>query len=188
MGTSGSHPSPRTPSWRIAAGLLGSATPPARQSQEIWRAAASDEQAAVADGLSDPIIAEACRIADKTDTPSNAVGQFEDLALASNKAGLFFEMAKRALARAVLENGGSPRFSQELFSELVSYYASSDLSGLVGGRGRVPTISDSISLKDRFRAIARDSAAKLGPPPTDSRQWSNYVTKVLEDLQGRGSL
>ena len=186
MGTSGSHPSPRTPSWAIAAGILGSsAAPPSRQSQELWRAAAGDENASLAEGLAHPLIAEACRLAALADTPSRAVSQFEDAAIAAQASGLFFDMAKRALARAVLTHGGSPRFSEELFSELVSYYASSDLSGLVGARGRISTVSEAIELKEQLRTIARATAARAGPPPTEPLKWALHVQHILADLQVR---
>lgn len=190
MGTSTSHPSPDTPSWRIARQVLGrDAAPLARQSEEIWKAATADRGGRLNDELASPVLAAAGSVAAQSTSAVEALRAFNRIAAEQRASGLALEMGRRALMRAVTVGGGAASFGAELFAEAVSYYASRDLSSYVGASGRVTTSSDSIALKDGLRAIARGAAGEA-QIRTDSDGWSTYVRDTLAVLtrgtSGRG--
>ncbi len=179
MGTSTSHPSPDTPSWRIARQVLGrEAAPLARQSEEIWKAAAADRGGRLGEELGSPVLAAAGSVASETSSAPDALRAFNRIAAEQRAAGLALEIGRRALVRAVTAGGGAAAFGAELFAEAASYYASRDLSSFVGAAGRVSTSSQSIALKEGLRAIAR-GAARETPVPTDASGWSTYVRRTL---------
>ncbi|MDQ2668798.1 MAG: hypothetical protein M3Z05_22785 [Gemmatimonadota bacterium] len=191
MGTSTSHPSPNTPSWRIARQVLGrDAAPLARQSEEIWKAAAADRGGRLGSELASPILAAAGAVAAQATSPLDAVRAFNRIAAEQRESGLALEIGRRALMRAVVSGGGASAFGAELFAEAASYYASRDLSSYVGAAGRVATSSESIALKDGLRAIAREAAGEVRVR-TDSDGWSAFVRGTLQILTraapGRGA-
>jgi hypothetical protein len=190
MGTSTSHPSPNTPSWRIARQVLGrEAAPLARQSEEIWKAATADRGGRLGDELASPVLAAAGSVAAEATSAVDAVRAFNRIAAEQRATGLALEIGRRALMRAVTAGGGAAAFGAELFAEAASYYASRDLSSYVGAAGRVGTSSESIALKDGLRAIARGAAGEV-PVRTDLDGWSAYVRGTLAVLtrgaSGRG--
>lgn len=179
-----SQASPKNPIWKKMLSVLGDPlVSPRDQSREIWRAAACDPDAALLDKLSNPLIFEACRLATGEGYLSEVLSTYEGLIISSQASGLFLDIAKRALAHAILCKGGSGRFTQELFSEVISYYASRDLSGVVGNQDRVPTVFDIIRLKEAFRDLARGTVGDCGTPPTQSADWKKYVRRVLLALK-----
>jgi hypothetical protein len=112
-----------------------------------------------------------------------ALSSYQDLVNSSHSAGLFIEIAKHALSRAVISKGGSLKFSQELFAEIVSYYALRDLSGRTGSADSVVTQFDFIRLKEDLRDLAQKAVEISGPPPADSRDWPEYIRAILLSLQ-----
>jgi hypothetical protein len=186
MGTSSSHPSPRTPSWSIAREVLANAAvEPATQSRELWRAAASDQTAQLIEKLSHPIMSRACELAGEAMSPSDALASFEKILISSHTSGLVFDMARRALARAAAVRAGQRGFAAELFSELVSYYSSRDTPSFIAGRDRVATTSGAIFLKGQLRAIARQAAAETSPLSSDPQVWAGFVRAVVDHLQSK---
>jgi hypothetical protein len=182
MGTSTSQPSPKTPSWRIARQLLGrDAAPIARQSEEIWKAAAADRGGRLGDELASSVLAAAGSVAAEATSPVDAVRALNRIAAEQRATGLGLEIGRRALMRAVAGGGGAAAFGAELFAEAASYYASRDLSSYVGAAGRVATSSESIALKDGLRAIARGAAGEV-PVRTDSDGWSAFVRGTMQIL------
>jgi hypothetical protein len=186
MGTSTSQPSPKTPSWRIARQLLGrDAAPLARQSEEIWKAAAADRGGLLGHELASSVLAAAGSVAAEATSPIDAVRALNRIAAEQRATGLALEFGRRALMRAVTGGGGAAAFGAELFAEVASYYASRDLSSYVGAAGRVATSSESIALKDGLRAIARGAAGEV-PVRTDSDGWSAFVRGTMH-LLARGA-
>lgn len=183
MGTSTNQASPRTPSWGLVQAILGDPQVLVeRQSQEIWRAAATDREGRLVADLGSSLLAVACGIASERTDPATAVGNFELFLLRERGFGLALDIAKRALARAAASGSGAPGFGAELFAEVISYYASRDLPGLVGSR--LPTTSSSIRLKEQLRGIARRAAAAVDPPSSSPDMWRTFVGSVLASLQG----
>jgi hypothetical protein len=179
-----SQPSPKSPIWKKVLDVLGDPMiSPADQSKEIWRAAASDPDGALLENLSQPLIIKAYQLASEETDASNALYIFDGLIISSHSAGLFLDIAKRALAHAVLCKGGSRQFAQELFSEVISYYAARDLSELVGNQDRIPTVFDILRLKEDFRDLAREIVKSCGDPPVEAADWGDYVRQVLFALQ-----
>ena len=187
MGTSSSQPSPNHPRWLPAIAVLGNPDwPVERQSTEIWRAAFDDRDGRLESELSDPIIATAGLIAGSGIAPFQAMQEFDAAASERNSIGLTVDMARRAMARACADGTGSSGFASELFAEAVSYYASRDLAGIVGASGRVQRTSDSLSLKEGLREVARQAARIGSANPADIDSWSTYVSATLDSLRSSG--
>jgi hypothetical protein len=185
MGTSSSRRSPNKPYWRPVRVTVGDLDQsPERQSREIWRAATADETERLHASVSHAVLASACEIADAESNPSNAVSYFNRALAEQFESGPAFDLARRALARAVAEGGGSPKFAQEVFAELASYYASRDLPSVVATEGKVRTTSAAIELKEALRRIARAAVTETGDPRPEPDGWRQYVTEVLAHLTG----
>jgi len=183
MGTSTNHSSPKTPNWRLANASLGNININiSRQSQEIWRAAIADRGDSLADALGDPLLANACSLANKYVLPSLAVQEYERSIFIAHAASLFLDLGRRALARSVAKKTGMSGFASELFAETAGYYASRYLPSFIGAPGRVETVSKAIELKEQILNRARETA-KTYSVKSDSQGWKNYILKVLNSLQ-----
>jgi hypothetical protein len=187
MGTSTSHPSPDTPSWRIVRQVLGREQAPVeRQSEEIWKAVIAERSGRLQEELASPVFAAASSIAAASPSALEAARAFNQVAAEQRATGLALEMGRRALMRAVTAGGGAEGFGGELFAEAVSYYVSRDISSFVGAAGRVGTTTEAIALKDGLRAIARGVAGGV-PLRTDHDGWSAFVRNTFA-LLARGTL
>jgi hypothetical protein len=188
LGTSANHPSPNTPTWKLAKAVVGREDVPVhRQASEIWRAALGDRAEALKGELASGLIGRAAAIADSAKSPSVAVRQLEQLMLESRSTGLTVEVAKRALARAVAGQTGARGFAAELFAEATSYYVSRDLPSYVAGVGRVATTSGAIQLKAQLRSVAMEAASSRELASTDAAGWRRYVNRVVDDLTKKKS-
>jgi len=188
MGTSVNRASPNTPSWQVVKAVLGTAEVPIeRQSVEIWRAAVRERGERLSLELGNDILAAACEIASRGESPAEAIRQFERRIVETKSVGLTFDMAKRALARSVAQSTGAEGYARELFAEASSYYVSRDLPSFVAAEGRVATTSEAIRLKESVRDVAREAASSAGAPPRDSTGWRAYISDVLDRLQRGGS-
>ncbi len=186
MGTSRNDRSPDTPPWRLAQAVLGrSDVPVERQSREIWLAVHADRGDKLIHDLSHPALAEACRAIDSNSPLSNALRKYEETTRYEAGSGFVLEMGKRALIRSIASEKSATEFIGELFAEAVSYYVSRDLPSYVGSAGRVRTTSQSIRLKEELREVARQAVRSAGTP-TPSKDWSQYVTRIVKDLEHTG--
>jgi len=186
VGTSSNHASPRTPSWAIARSLLGlEAGLPESQSRELWRAAMGDVEASPARLLAVDCVAKAYELAGSSRSAPEAFDQYDDYLISNRAGGLVADLARRALGRAVAQGEGKRTFAAEIFAETVSYYAARDLPSVIGGPGRVPIVSDSISLKESFRSIARQAALSRWESSLELAQWPGFVTSVCNALVSR---
>jgi hypothetical protein len=187
MGTSTNQPSPDTPSWRLARAVLGrKVTPLERQSQEIWQAALADRGGLLSSELGNPLLAEACRLAEARLAPSDAINAFHQRQTETYATSLILEIGKRALVRACAAESGGLGFASELFSETVAYYVARDLPSVVGARELTATTTEAIRLKDEIKAIARNAASTTKLITTDPEGWQSYVSSVVAGLR-RGS-
>jgi len=185
MGTSKNVASPDTPTWKFALAVLGRLDVAAeRQNREIWRSVEADRGPRAIDDFSHPALAAACRLASGSSSVHAALHSYEQHLVDQNKSGFAVEIGRRALARAVASQQGAAGFARELFAEATSYYASRDLPGLVGGKGRVETTSAAISLKDDLKQITRAMVRSAGSPAADPDGWAAYVGNVVRKLTG----
>lgn len=183
MGTSSNHRSPNTSNWNIARSVLGNTqVTEDLQSREMWRAAIADRGDALRSDLGMPLLADACDIAARATSATEALNKFEQNVLSNHTASLTLDLGKRALARAVAAKSGADGFAAELFAETAAYYASRDLPSFVASHGRVKTTTEAITLKENLKKVARQ-AAKSVPVRTDPAGWKDYVSRVLSTLQ-----
>jgi hypothetical protein len=187
MGTSTNQPSPKTPGWDLVRALLGrDGVEPNRQATEIWRAAVGERYDALIADVSSPLIAEACSIAERRQSPSEAMRQFENVLLQSRSAGLVLDLCKNALTRTVATGTGSQGFGAEFFAEMTDYYVSRDLPSYTAAPMRMRTVSDAVELKKQLRNTAAEIAKSAGPVGSDAQAWHDYAIRVINALQRRG--
>lgn len=186
MGTSTNQRSPARPTWRLPQALLGREdTTPQDQGTEIWRAASFDPETNVIDRLSDPILANACLLAARSNSPADAIHAYDGVLNEARASGLFFDLARRALTRSVAQREGSFGFAKELFAETIAYYASRDLPSLVGKYGRISNASALIELKRQLQRHTRDVVASQPFPQVTARTWRSFVNSVINRLRAK---
>jgi len=104
-----------------------------------------------------------------------------------SNAGIAIDMGRRALIRCAAEKGGATSFVGELFAEAISYYVSRDLPSYVGAKGRIPSASEAIRLKEALRETTKQQVKSAGEPKLGPREWRGYISTVLKTLQGGGT-
>ena len=107
--------------------------PPASQQQWLWRAAIAEKGTDLALELTARPFAEAVGLADRP--LAEALSAFDRSVRESRTTTLFADLARRALARAVITKGGGGAFGPELFAEATGYFAARDLPSVVGAQG-----------------------------------------------------
>ncbi len=186
MGTSTNQRSPARPPWRLPQALLGrNDIKPEDQGLEIWRAASWDPDTDITRRLADPILANACTLAEQSRSPSEAVRAYDGVLNEAHVAGLVFDLARRALIRSVAEGNGSSGFTKELFAETIAYYASRDLPSLLGKRGRISTASELIELKRSLQHHTRELVSSRPLPRITAQTWASFVKGVIESLRSK---
>lgn len=162
-----------------------------RQSQEIWRAAAADDDAVLEKSLAAKVFEFAATVAAHSRDPISAMEQFDEKLEAARTSSLFTEVGKRALCRAIVAESGTAGFVGELFAETAAYYVSRDLPSAIGAPGYVRSISEAMNLKSALCDIARQRATEHVASATRSisrsdlaTEWSSLVRRILLSLQG----
>jgi len=189
MGTSVSHPSPRTPGWNaVAASYSTEAIAVQRVAQELWRAAASQPEASLTADLGHPLVSKLGEIAISVNDRMEAVQAGRRLVAAAGETSLAIDIAHRALSLSFTKAGDrSQSFAQALFAQAANYLVSRDLAGFVGRTGRIHNVSEAIALK---AALADLAAATVRTVPLsssvfrDASSWRAYVHAVVARLVG----
>jgi hypothetical protein len=187
VGTSVNQRSPARPTWKLPQALLGRTDrPPEDQAREIWRAASLDPDTDIGRRLSASAIANACAIAQATQSTTDAMKKFDAVLVEGRTSGFVYDLARRALVRTVADGSGAAGFGRELFAETVAYYVSRDLPSYVGKAGRIATASESIALKKKIQDQARAAADRHPIRSVSEGSWASFVSAVVASLTGRG--
>ena len=181
MGTSRNDRSPNTPGWLAIRAVIGGDWPIERQSLELWRTAATDQEQVLVEELSHPVVAIASQLSQGAGV-HEALDSYDDALDEHGPQSILADLARRSLAKAVAANTGPTGFATELFADVASYYTSRELPSYIGSRPGLRTTSAAIELKQRIRAIAREAASAVGDVRTDSAGWREYVVRVLNRL------
>jgi len=161
---------------------------PELQATFLWRAALADQEGSLARGLTHPIVATACRIADQTLPVAESLRRFESQLREIPAAGLFVDVSRRALARASVSEGNAQTFARELFAGFAAYLTARDLPSYVGKENRIATVRSSMELKNQIAEVTRARVTESGAPDYSNQQsWSSYVADVSESLRGTGT-
>lgn len=188
MGTSRNDRSPMTPPWKMALAVVGTPDVPAfRQGTEIWRAVAADRGEKLLRDFSNRSLAEASRWMSQRLSVQEALARFHQATMYESNAGLAIDMGRRALVRCAAEKGDATSFVGELFAEAISYYVSRDLPSYVGAKGRIPSASEAIRLKEALRETTKQQVKSAGEPKLGPREWRGYISTVLKTLQSGGT-
>lgn len=182
MGTSMSHPSLPTLSWRsVNASYDDSRIPPERVAREIWRAAKQTPDADVFGGLTSQAVYSAFVIAQTATEPLEAHRRCNAMISESKSASLLMEVAKRAVVQSVGKKDQASEFVSNLFREATNYFVSRDLPGHLGSE-RVKNVQAMIGFKSELIRKVGESIEKLEQTPKNHKEWSTLVTRITEVL------
>lgn len=186
MGTSTSQPSPNRPAWNSVKRVLASdAVPEQRVVNELWTVAFRDSEVSVLEQLSSPIVYQLAEIASKAQSAHEASRLANRAIVASKANSIVVELAKRALIGSIgVHDGRTQAFASSVFAEIAGYYASRDLSGLVGLSARLKDVSHAISFKATLRTITRSVVAQNMQGVDSHEAWRGFVKSVSTALTG----
>jgi len=190
MGTSVSHRSPDTHNWHaVAASYLSEDFTVERINQEIWRAATNQPSGNLPMSLAEPIIAECLKTVMDSSSAQEAVHDVSRLIAVSGKANLATDIARRAAVSSLIESGNRRmNFIKYLFSEVVDYLVSRDLSGYVGWGDRIRDVSSSIvfkrDIKKEVKHIIDNNPARENIE-TNSESWKTYIISQINNLTNK---
>jgi preprotein translocase subunit SecA len=183
MGTSRNDRSPDTPNWKPVLAALGNPLVDAeRQNLEIWRAAFAQEGVSLERDLGSSLLAAACSYISRGLPLNRALSQFDQVARRNREASFVIDLARRAFIRSSARKESASSFVGETFAELVSYYASRDLSSFIGAKHRLANVAESVELKEQLQSITKHRVAVVGEPATDPRGWRKYIRRVSAAL------
>lgn len=183
MGTSVSHPSPKTVGWKVVATCYKHAgIPIARTAVEVWLAAAN-EGSNLYQQLGSKLVRECVEAAARPISPATAAAKIQQLALAKENS-IVGEFAKRALM--IKAAGGYPREAAAtvLFRQLTDYFVARDLPGNIGANYRCKTVAEQRALKEGItNAVAKKAETIVQTRQLASKNWSEVYPVILKGLQ-----
>jgi hypothetical protein len=187
MGTSVSHPSPKTRNWEAAQATYKSDDfPVERVLREIWRAATNQESGNLAEQLSAPIINRLREITEKGGTTLEVASAINREIALSRQNSLGVEIARRAALQSINAQNRSQAFNERLFAEASNYLVSRDLSGFVGSEFRNKNVTDSIQFKQAVTNAAIQTVKAVETSSTVSESnWGEYTSAVIKQITER---
>ncbi len=187
MGTSVSHPSPKTRNWEAAQATYKSDSfPVERVLREIWRAATNQESGNLSEQLSAPIVNRLREIVGKSGTSIEIASAINREIALSRQNSLGVEIARRAALQCLNAQNKSQTFIERLFAEASNYLVSRDLSGFVGSEFRNKNVADSISFKQAITLAAVQSVKSVETSSGfNENNWREYTGRVIKQLTER---
>ncbi|MFC1897597.1 hypothetical protein ACFLX8_03420 [Chloroflexota bacterium] len=190
MGTSFSHRSPSTPSWRaVSAAYLNASIPEERVVEEIWKAATNQPHDKLASSLSEPIIYACLKVALESDDFNTADYNVSKLIAMSGEASLATDIAKRAVLSSFLEVSRDKKrnFIKLLFSNTADYLISRDIPSYFGRGSRLENMSSTIQFKEDLKRLVVNRVNDYELPDQiedDPQSWKRYVEGAISYLRG----
>lgn len=187
MGTSVSHPSPKTLNWEAAQATYKSDNfPVERVLREIWRAATNQESGNLSEQLSAPIVNRLRDIVGQTGTKIEIASAINKEISLSRQNSLGVEIARRAAIQCLNSQNRTQSFNERLFAEASNYLVSRDLSGFVGSQFRNKNVGDSISFKQAITNAAVQTVKAVDTSSSgNENQWRIYTNAVIKQLTER---
>src|ERR1700682_604828 len=138
MGTSRNDRSLDISIWKPALAAIGNPHVAAeRQNLEIWRAAYAERGSLLEREIGSPLLASACRFISQELPLQTALARFDETARETRGSSFVLDLSRRAFIRGSSRKEEVQAFVGETFAELVTYYASRDLSSYIGAEGRL---------------------------------------------------
>ncbi len=182
MGTSVSHPSPKTTIWRAVSTCYESDQLPIdRTAEEIWHAATA-ETSTIESQIKSPAVFACYELAREKVPPDQIQAALSKVASEYGNS-VVVEYAKRATLIASQKANPGEQWPKLFFRELTGYFVSRDASGHVGPASRSKTVGELIALK---RSVGNDVERKvgnLGLAPRSASDWSRDANIALAALR-----
>ena len=186
MGTSASHPSPKTTAWRTVGTCYESDQVPIdRTAGEIWHAATS-EASTIEAQIKSPAV-YACYELAREGVPPDQVHAAISQVISAEKNSMVVEYAKRATLAALQGPRPGEQWPKLFFKEITNYLVSRDASGYVGPASRSKTVGDLIQLKRSVGQTIEKRVGDLHLSARSANDWPSVVGVALQALRGSGS-
>jgi hypothetical protein len=182
MGTSASHPSPKTTAWRTVGTCYESDQIPVdRTAEEIWQAATS-ESSTIEAQLKSPAVYACYDIARQGIAPDQVHVALSRIS-SEHKNSMVVEYARRA----TLVASQSPRSAEEwpklFFKEVTNYLVSRDASGYISPTSRSKTVGDLIRLKRSIGSAVEKRIGDIRLSARNENEWRGAVSTALQALR-----
>jgi hypothetical protein len=189
VGTSVNQRSPKTANWSaVETAYMHFGISLQRTVQEIWRAAANEQDGGLVSDLGQPIIAQCVDIVKNANSPIEVGQKIRRLMVLSGQASLVGDIANRA---AVISFGAGENridsFVSSLFSEASNYLVSRDIPGFVGLADKVKTVRDVTAFKISIIQEVASKVSTVRKPAgnlSDPSIWKSFVDEITVHLTG----
>lgn len=184
MGTSVSHPSPKTTNWKpVQAGYIYENIPVDRIISDIWRAVENDPQPLSRTVESDVLF----RCQQAVQNSSNIPQAIQNVTAEITRSGqnsIVAEFAKRAVPAAFKAEQPAREWRAAFFSELTNYLVSRDVSGYVGEKFRNKSVSDLVNFKQTVKNQVTDLVRQVTREPANAEEWRAFVRDAISSIRG----
>ncbi|MGE5560444.1 MAG: hypothetical protein ACM3XN_05215 [Chloroflexota bacterium] len=118
--------------------------------------------------------------------PTAAIDACDQIIATAKTSSTIVELARRALVRASVTKRDDriASFAEALFAEVIGYYVSRDISGMVGRSDRFKSVDDVIRFKKGISEAVRVMAGQHKPSTSSLEAWRSYITAVTGSLTG----
>lgn len=182
MGTSISQPSSNASVWSaVSAGYRDARVPPERIASDVWRAGVSESPVLEQDLRSD-LVFKTFVAATESSSPREAFGRISKIS-DENRNSIIGECAQRAAISVAGQLSAHEAWPKAFFAQVTDYFVSRDISGYVGGNGRLKNASDLTEFKDRIRKAVEEKIKTSGSESSSKKKWDTFVTKTLASLR-----
>jgi len=184
MGTSTSHPSPRTTSWRAVSAAYRSQTQNAeRIARLIWRASHLAGGLGLEKQLAKPIIARCLELSLTSESPEVGARAVSKEIAVTGQTGIGAELARRALGQSYHFDDRKKGFAKSLIAEATNFLISRDLPMMLGKSDRLRSVSDITFLKAEILTHVRSIVEQVSPIPIAPNNWQEFIAKVCRRLR-----
>lgn len=185
MGTSSSHPSPSTTSWKpLKSCYTNSKIKTDIVVNNIWRAA-SHVDSDITNQMKSEAVQLCLKAVQSSATADEAFSKANDSIISSGSNSIIAELGKRAIFVSFHSDNPKQQWVQAFLSEVTNYIVSRDISGFVGSNYRNRTVKDMIEFKKILAVNVKSVVHQAGDPPAKSANWSTYVERIIEKLKSK---
>lgn len=184
MGTSISHPSPKSTNWKPVSVCYTEPTIPEwRVLNEIWRAS-EKESNPISDMLKSRVAFECYNAVRSSKSFVEALNKFNEVVHESKGNSMIAEFAKRVIPLSFQSKQPGKEWSKNFLSEVTNYIASRDLSGFVGKGYRNKSVRDMLEFKQRISDMAKEIVSRQYSGQIESMSdWRKFIDTSVEKLR-----
>jgi hypothetical protein len=185
MGTSSSHPSPSTTSWKpLKTCYTNPKINPDVVINNLWRAA-SHSDSDISNQMKSIAVTQCLKAVSTSTSAAEAIAKANESIISSGTNSIIAELGKRAIMVSFESDNPKQQWVQAFFSEVTKYIVSRDISGFVGKNYRNRTVKEMIEFKRTLALNVSQTVRQIGDPPNKSTNWTSYIERIIEKLKSK---